>query len=49
MPYMEQLAIGVSDDGLQHLSTDMIAAIHNLPLELTSVMRKMAVACKHFC
>ena len=27
----------------------MIAAIHNLPLEWTSVMRKMVMACEHFC
>ena len=27
----------------------MIAAIHNLPPELTGVMRKMAMACEHFC
>ena len=48
VPYMEELAIGVSDDGWQHLSSDMIVAIHNLPLELIVVMRKMAMACKHF-
>ena len=27
----------------------MTVAIHNLPPELTGVMRKMAVACEHFC
>ena len=26
----------------------MIATIHNLPPELTGVMRKMAMACEHF-
>ena len=26
----------------------MIADIHNLPTELSGVMRKMAVACEHF-
>ena len=26
----------------------MVAAIHNLPPEWTSVMRKMAMACEHF-
>ena len=26
----------------------MIAIIHNLPPELTGVMRKMAMACEHF-
>ena len=49
MPYVEEVSIGVSDVGLKHLSTKFIAAIHNLPPELTGVMRKMAVACKHFC
>ena len=48
VPYMEEVATGVSDVGWQHLSTNFIAAIHNLPLELTSVMRKIAVACEHF-
>ena len=48
LPYLERLDIGVSDDGWQHLSSDMIVAIHNLPLELTCVMRKMAMACEHF-
>ena len=48
MPYMEQLATGVSDDGWQHLSTNVIVAIHNLPPELTGVMRKMAMACELF-
>ena len=46
--YLEQLATGVSDDGWKHLSSDMIAAIHNLPSELTGVMMKMAMACEHF-
>ena len=46
--YMEELATGVSDDGWKHLSTNIIATIHNLPPELTGVMRKMAVACEHF-
>ena len=45
---MEEVATGVSDVGWQHLSTNFIAVIHNLPLELTCVMRKMAVACEHF-
>ena len=48
LPYMEHLATRVSDDGWHHLSSDMIAAIHNLPPELTGVMRKMAMACEHF-
>ena len=48
VPYMEQLATGESDDCWQHLSTEMIASIHNLPLELTGVMRKMVVVCEHF-
>ena len=46
--YMEEVATGVSDVGWQHLSTKFIVAIHNLPPELTSVMRKMVVACEHF-
>ena len=45
---MEELATRVSDDGWQHLSTNLIASIRNLPLELTGMMRKMAVACEHF-
>ena len=48
MPYLEWLATGVSDDGWQHLSSEMIAAIHNLPPKWTGVMRKMAMACEHF-
>ena len=39
----------VSDDGWQHLSSEMIATIHNLPPEWTGVMRKMVMACEHFC
>ena len=49
VPYMEEVAIGVSDVGWQHLNTNFIAVVHNLPPELTGVMRKMAVACEHFC
>ena len=48
VPYMEEVASRVSDDGWWHLSTNIIASIHNLPLELTGVMRKMAMACEHF-
>ena len=48
VPYMEELATGVSDVGWKHLNSNFIAAIHNLPPELTGVMRKMAVACEHF-
>ena len=47
--YMEEVSTGVSDVGWQHLSIDFIATIHNLHPELTGVMRKMAVACEHFC
>ena len=46
--YMEELATGVLDVGWQHLSTNMIAAIHNIPPELKGVMRKTAVVCEHF-
>ena len=38
----------MSDDGWKHLSTNLIASIHNLPPELTGVMRKMAMDCEHF-
>ena len=38
----------MSDVGWQHLNTNFIAAIHNLPPELMGMMRKMAVACEHF-
>ena len=48
VPYMEEVASRVSDDGWQHLSTNIISVIHNLPPDLTGVMRKMAVACEHF-
>ena len=48
VPYLDAVATGVSDVGWKHLSTNFIAAIHNLPPELMSVMRKMAVACEHF-
>ena len=48
VPYMEEVAIGVSDVGWQHLNTNFIFVVHNLPPELTGVMRKMAVACEHF-
>ena len=48
LSYLEQLATRVSDDGWQHLSSEMIAAIHNLPPESTGVMRKMAMDCEHF-
>ena len=48
VPYMEELATGVSDIGWKHLSINMIATIQNLPPELTGVMRKMAMACEHF-
>ena len=46
--YLERLATGVSDDGWQHLSSEMISAIHNLPPKWTGVMRKMAMACEQF-
>ena len=49
VPYMEEVATGVSDVGWQHLSTNFITAIHNLPPELMGVMRKMTVECEHFC
>ena len=48
IPYMEEVVTRVSDVGWKHLNTKFIAAIHNLPPELTGVMRKMAVAYEHF-
>ena len=48
MPYMEEVATGVSDVGWKHLNTNFITAVHNIPPDLTGVMRKMAVACEHF-
>ena len=48
VPYMEEVATEDSDVGWKHLNTKFIAAVHNLPPELTGVMRKMAVACEHF-
>ena len=48
MPYLKRLATRVSDDGWKHLSSEMIAAIHNLPPEWTGVLRNMAMACEHF-
>ena len=48
LPYLERLDTGVLDDGWQHLSSEMISSIHNLPPEWTGVMRKMAMACEHF-
>ena len=47
MPHLESLAARVFDDGWQHLSNDVIASIHSFPLEWTSVMRNMAVACDY--
>ena len=48
LSYLEWLATGVSDDGWKHLSSEIIFAIHNLPLEWIGVMRKMAMDCEHF-
>ena len=48
VPYMEEVATGVSDVGWQRLCTNFIASIHNIPLEMMTVMRNMAVACEHF-
>ena len=48
MPHLEQLVDGVSEDGWQHLSNDVIASIHSFPLEWTSVMRRMDVAYDYF-
>ena len=48
VPYMEEVATGVSDVGWKHLNTNFIVVVHNLPPKLTGMMRKMAVACEHF-
>ena len=46
LPHLEWLATGISDDGWQHLSRDLITSIHSFPLEWTAVMRRMAMACE---
>ena len=48
LPQLEWLTHGISDDGWKHLSNDVIASIHSFPLEWTSVMRRMAMACEYF-
>ena len=47
LPHLEWLATMISDDGWQHLSSDMIASIHIFPPEWIAVMRRMAMACEH--
>ena len=47
LSHLERLASGVSNDGWQHLSNDVIASIHSFPLDWTSVMRRMAMACDY--
>ena len=47
LPHLERLAAGVSNDGWNHLSNDVIASIHSFPPEWTSVMRKMTMACDY--
>ena len=47
LPYLERLAAGVSDDGWQHLSNDVIASIHSFPPKWTGVMRRMAMTYEH--
>ena len=49
LPHLERLVDGIFDDGWKHLSNDVIASIHSFPLEWTSVMRRMAMACEYFC
>ena len=49
MSYLERIPTGVSDDGTQHLSIEMIASIHSLSLEWTGVMKRIAMAYEHFC
>ena len=48
MPYMEEVDTGVSDVGWKHLNTNIIAVVHNIPLDMMDMMRKMTVACEHF-
>ena len=45
---MEEVSTGVSGVGWKHLNTNFIAVVHNVPPEMTGVMRKMVVACEHF-
>ena len=49
LPHLERFIDGISDDGWQHLSNDLIASIHSFPLEWTSVMRRVAMACDYLC
>ena len=48
-PYLERLADGIYNDRWQHLNNELIDAIHSFPLELTSAMRRMVVACDYLC
>ena len=47
LTHLEWLADGIYDDGWQHLNNDMITSIHSFPLEWTSVMRRVVVACDY--
>ena len=49
MPHLEHLAEKISDVGLQHLDNELISAIHSVPPEWTSLMRRMAMACDYVC
>ena len=44
---MEWLVEGISDNGSECLDNTLIAAIHSVPPEWTSVMRRMVVACDY--
>ena len=44
LPLLEQIATEISNDGLQHLSSDLITYIHNFPPEWTAMMRRVAMA-----
>ena len=44
---MERLAKGIYDVGWKHLDNELIASIHSVPSNWTSVMRRMAMACDY--
>ena len=47
-PHLEWLAEGISNDRWKHLYNELITVIHSVPLEWTSVMRRMAIAYDYF-
>ena len=47
MLHLERLADGIFDVGWQRLDNELIATIHSVPLEWTSLMRSIVVACDY--